>query len=80
MGPADARMASVGAAAGYPVAVVPLGFAEFNGRAFGMCLVGKAHSEAKMLQVMKAWESVIPEGRAPPPQLVNWDHGIQENL
>jgi amidase len=31
MGPADARMASVAASAGFPVASVPLGFASFNG-------------------------------------------------
>jgi amidase len=73
MGPADARMASVAATAGYPVATVPLGYADFNGRAFGMNIIGGAGTEGKILEVMSAWEATFPDARKPPPLLVNWD-------
>jgi amidase len=72
IGPADARIASIAACAGYPVATVPLGFADFNGRAFGMNLISTAGNEAKMIEVMSAWESTFPNARVPPPILVNW--------
>jgi len=75
LGPADARMSTVAAAAGYPVGTVPLGFADFNGRAFGMNVVVGANQEGKMLQLMSACEKTFPEARVPPPQLVNWDSG-----
>lgn len=73
LGPADACMATVASAAGYPVGTVPLGFANFNGRAFGMNVVVSAHQEGKMVQLTSAWEKTFPGARAPPPQLVNWD-------
>lgn len=73
MGPADARMASVAASAGYPIATVPLGFALLNGRAFGVNVLGAAGSEGKMLKVMSAWEATFPQARLPPPMLVDWD-------
>lgn len=65
MGPADARIASVAAAAGYPVATVPLGFADFNGRAFGMNLLARENKEGTLLQVMSAWEKTFGP-RVPP--------------
>lgn len=73
LGPADARMATVASAAGYPVGTVPLGFAKFNGRAFGMNVVVSANQQGKIIQLMSAWEKTFSEARAPPPQLVNWD-------
>ena len=72
LGPADARMASVAAAAGYPVGVVPLGFADFNGRAFGMNIIARDGEEYKILHAMRAWEDTFPDARCPPPMLVNW--------
>lgn len=72
LGPADARMASVAAAAGYPVGVVPLGFADFNGRAFGMNIIARAGEEDKILEVMSAWAGTFPDARVPPPMLVEW--------
>lgn len=72
LGPSDGRIASVAASAGYPVGSLPLGFAGFNGRPFGMNIISAAGQEAKMLQVMSAWEVTFPEGRQPPPILVNW--------
>ena len=72
LGPADARMASVAAAAGYPVGVVPLGFADFNGRAFGMNIIARAGEEYKILHAMSAWAATFPDAREPPPMLVGW--------
>ncbi len=72
LGPADARMASVAAAACYPVGVVPLGFADFNGRAFGMNIIAREGEEPKILHAMSAWEATFPDARGPPPMLVNW--------
>ncbi len=73
LGPADARMASVASAAGYPVGVVPLGFAEFNGRAFGINIIARNGEEHKILHAMSAWEATFPGARGPPPMLVNWE-------
>lgn len=73
LGPADARMASVAAVAGYPIGSVPLGYADFNGRAFGMNMIAKKGEEAKMLEVMSAWEASFPDAHRPPPMLVDWD-------
>lgn len=73
MGPLDGRIVSVAAAAGYPVGVVPLGYADgagMNGRAYGMTIVAAAGQEGKILQVMSAWEATMP-GRKPPHLLVN---------
>jgi amidase len=72
VGPADGRIASTAACAGYPVATVPLGFADFNGRAFGLNIVAPSNSEEKILAFMSAWEKTFPGGRAAPPLLVNW--------
>ena len=73
MGPADARMASVAAAAGYPVATVPLGFADFNGRAFGMNVIAPAGQEHEIFRVMSAWETTFGP-REPPPLLAGDAH------
>ena len=73
MGPADARMASVAAAAGFPVGTVPLGYADFNGRAFGINLLAASGQESKIIEVMSAWEETFAQARKPPPMLVNWD-------
>ena len=73
MGPADARIASVAAAAGYPVATVPLGFADFNGRAFGMNFIAPANQEHEIFRVMSAWETTFGP-REPPPLLAGDAH------
>lgn len=67
MGPLDGRIVTVAAAAGYPVGVVPLGYAnDFNGRAYGMVIVAKENGEADILRAMSAWESSIAKRVAPP--------------
>ena len=72
VGPADGRIASTAACAGYPVATVPLGFAAFNGRAFGLNMIAPSDSVEKILAFKSAWGKSFPKGRAPPPLLVNW--------
>lgn len=71
MGPADGRIATVAALAGYPVATVPLGYAEFNGRAFGLNIIGLDGQEDRILEAMSAWEETFPNARQAPPMLVN---------
>ncbi|KAH7141536.1 hypothetical protein B0J13DRAFT_585866 [Dactylonectria estremocensis] len=45
LGPCDSRTASVGAAAGFPVGNLPLGFAFFNGRPFSLHVTTPANEE-----------------------------------
>lgn len=70
LGPCDSRMASVGAAAGFPVGNLPLGHAFFNGRPFSLHAIMLANEDGKILQVMSAWEMAFPKNVRPPPQLV----------
>ncbi|KAH8704214.1 amidase signature domain-containing protein [Talaromyces proteolyticus] len=74
IGPSDGRMASVAAVAGFPVATVPLGLADFNGRAFGANIISTANNEGKILQFMSIWEKTFPNVRIPPPLLSNWNN------
>ena len=71
IGPEDARFSTVAMAAGFPVGAMPLGLAEFNGRAFGMEVIARAGGEDQILRFMSAWETLFP--RKPPPMLVDWD-------
>ncbi|KAK4236509.1 amidase signature enzyme [Achaetomium macrosporum] len=70
LGPCDSRTGSVGAAAEYPVGNLPLGFADFNGPPFSLHMIAPANEEAKMLQIISAWEATFPDNVKPPPQLV----------
>ncbi|KAH7152603.1 amidase signature domain-containing protein, partial [Dactylonectria macrodidyma] len=70
LGPCDSRTASVGAAAGFPVGNLPLGFAFFNGRPFSLHVIAPANEEEKIFQVMSAWGLTFPQNVRPPPQLV----------
>lgn len=72
VGPADARMASVASVAGMSVGSMPLGFADFNGRAWGVNVITGTDGEARMLEVMSAWATTFPDARKPPPILVDW--------
>ncbi|KAI4224190.1 MAG: hypothetical protein L6R36_004850 [Xanthoria steineri] len=62
----DGLLPPFSAAAGYPIGAVPLGFADFNGRAFGMHLVVEAEQEERLLSIMKLWEETFPDTRKPP--------------
>jgi amidase len=72
MGTPTGRSATVAALAGYPVGTVPLGYARFNGRPYGMAIIARANQEHLILKVMSAWEATFPKRRAPP-MLVDWD-------
>ena len=73
LAPGDARMASIAALAGYPHGAVPLGFAEFNGRVFGLNVLARAGEEHKIFAFMSVWEETFPPARQAPPMLVNWE-------
>lgn len=70
VGPGDSRTGSVGSASDFPVANLPLGFANFNGRGISLHMIAPKYQEAKMLQIMAAWEATFPENVRPPPLLV----------
>ena len=64
-------MASVAAAAVYPIGVMPLGFAnDFNGRAFGVNIIARDGEEDKILHAMSAWEATFPDARCAPPMML----------
>ncbi|KAH6842213.1 amidase signature domain-containing protein [Chaetomium sp. MPI-CAGE-AT-0009] len=72
------RTATITAISGYPVGTVPLGYARFNGVAYGMCIIAPANAESLILTIMSAWESIVLPSRRPPPQLV--DQNASEKL
>jgi len=51
--------------AGYPVATVPLGQLDFNGRPFSLSAATTAHNEGKLLHFMSAWEAIFPKRAVP---------------
>ncbi|KAJ8132506.1 hypothetical protein O1611_g1116 [Lasiodiplodia mahajangana] len=66
IGPADSELASIAAAAGYPIATMPLSYLKLNGRPFGVVALASANEEKKLIQTMSAWESTFPDARRPP--------------
>ena len=48
---------------------MPLGYLDFNGRAFGMVALAAAHQEATLFKVMGAWDASFHPVK-PPPMLV----------
>ncbi len=54
---ADSPLCVYAAAAGYPIATVPLGQLRYNNRPFGLCMVAKANNEELLLRFMAAWEA-----------------------
>lgn len=37
-----------------------------------MKIIAGENGEAKMLEILSAWEKIFPDVRKPPPMLVNW--------
>ena len=68
--PGDSRLCAIVAAAGYACRALPLGYADRNGRAFGMHVVTGVLGEEAILRIMRAWEDPFPEGRKAPPLMV----------
>ncbi len=75
LGPPTGRLATISAVSGYPIATVPLGYANFNGRAFGLALTAQSSREDLLLSVMSAWESTFGP-RKPPSQLVKPEESL----
>ncbi|KAJ4165399.1 hypothetical protein LMH87_007033 [Akanthomyces muscarius] len=55
--PMDSPCPRVAAAAGYPIATVPLGTLSYNGRPFGLAIVAQAGREDLLFTFMSAWEA-----------------------
>lgn len=62
----ESRICAVAAAAGFACGALPLGYADFNGRAFGVHVITKDDSTWRMLNIMGAWEATFPEGTKVP--------------
>ena len=61
---------------GYPIASLPVGYLDFNGRPHGLAAIASAHNEALLVQLQSAWEASFPP--MIPPALVSVD--AKENL
>jgi len=59
---------------GYPIATLPLGILDFNGRPFGLAALAGHYQEAKLINLMSAWETTF-KGVVPPPSLVKGQNG-----
>jgi amidase len=71
MASGDSLMKTVAAATGYPIGCVPLEYAAFNGRAFGMEIMARSGEEGLIFKVMSAWEATFPGFKKPQPMLVD---------
>ncbi|KAF2756644.1 amidase signature enzyme [Pseudovirgaria hyperparasitica] len=56
IGPANSGLPTIAAAAGYPIATLPLGYADYNGRPFGLAAIARAHQEGTLIRLQSAWE------------------------
>ena len=69
VGPADGPLCEISAAAGYPIATLPLGRLNHNGRPFGCVALASVHQEAPLIKVMSAWEATFgPRKSNKPPK------------
>ncbi|KAK0708454.1 amidase signature domain-containing protein [Lasiosphaeris hirsuta] len=66
--PSDSPLCIHAAAAGYPIATVPLGQLRYNKRPFGLCLMARAGDDEKLLRFMAAYEASV-SGPRPVPDL-----------
>ncbi|KAI0144710.1 amidase signature domain-containing protein [Pestalotiopsis sp. NC0098] len=57
--PTDSAFATYAAAAGYPLAAVPLGQLRHNKRPFGLCVMAKANQEGKLLRFQAVYENAV---------------------
>ncbi|OAA42544.1 Amidase signature domain protein [Cordyceps fumosorosea ARSEF 2679] len=76
LGPGDSRINELYATTGYPMAVVPLSYARFNGRPLGMCAVSTANQEGLLIQFMSAWQAHFNTER----QLLTWIGGDPDHV
>jgi len=64
--PVDSPVQSVSTGSKTPAATVPLGYAQINGHPFGAQLLALQRHEAKLIEVMSAWEAVLFPARQIP--------------
>lgn len=48
---------------------MPLGYLEYNGKPFGLAVMGRSGDDGLILQFMSAFEAIFPNRRVPPPWL-----------
>ncbi|PTB38711.1 uncharacterized protein TrAFT101_006733 [Trichoderma asperellum] len=63
MGPLESPLYYFAAACGYPVAAMPLGYLDHNGRPHGLCAVAK--EEGLLIQLQSAFERTFPPRKPP---------------
>ncbi|KAG8162677.1 hypothetical protein KVR01_007155 [Diaporthe batatas] len=61
----DSPISSLASSAGYPIATVPLGRRNSNGRPFGAAIMTRAGDEGTLIQIMSAWEATFPKREIP---------------
>ncbi|KAJ5940868.1 amidase signature enzyme [Penicillium verrucosum] len=69
--PTDSPICSVSAATGFPIGTMPLGYLDYNGKPFGLAVMGRSGDDGLLLQFMSAFEAAFPKRRVPPPLLAN---------
>ncbi|KAI1248790.1 hypothetical protein MGN70_009992 [Eutypa lata] len=74
IGPADSEIDDYYSAAGYPMAVMPLSYFDFNKRPFGVCALASRNQEGVLIQLMSAWAKMLKCERRLPTWL-NGDPG-----
>lgn len=57
---------STNVSSGYPIASLPLGYLDFNGRPFDMAALAPEYQGATLIQMQSAWEAAFPSRRPPP--------------
>lgn len=67
----DSRLCAIASIGGYACGTMPLGYADFNGRGFGVQIMAGNEGEGPILDTMKAWKKSFPEGRQAPPLMLN---------
>ncbi|KAL7921314.1 amidase signature domain-containing protein [Trichoderma austrokoningii] len=70
IGPADSGLSSHASGSGYPIAGMPLGYLDINGRAFGLVALARKHQEATLVKFLSAWDDTF-HPRKPPPMLAS---------
>ncbi|KAL9114672.1 MAG: hypothetical protein Q9227_001350 [Pyrenula ochraceoflavens] len=65
IGPADSSLTVLVAAAGYPIASLPLSTYKGNGRPFGLVVMAGQWQEGLLIRVMSAWEKSFPVRAVP---------------
>ncbi|KAI4654997.1 uncharacterized protein J4E78_007177 [Alternaria triticimaculans] len=65
IGPADSRLPDVLAVAKYPSMTLPLGYLDWNGRPFGLLVIGSKYQESLLLDVARLWEATFPPRKTP---------------